>query len=294
VVHRLLVLGHSGFIGRALCEAVRTCNPAVDLKGVSLEAVDLSAPECVRGLASALDGVDSIVVLAGVKKQLGDSAAAFRQNLGIAEHVCEALRLRPVRRIVFFSSAEVYGEQTHDTRMSEVTPVRPTSYYGVAKFASEGLFRKLAEATGASLLILRPPLVFGPGDGAASYGPSGFVRAAVRGDVITLWGDGCERREFLYLNDLVEVTRRLLFSSVHGVINVSSGRHHSFQDILHHVSVLLGGPPAVESRARTRHSVDQGYVNERLRAILPDIEFTSLEAALGELIQAERVSATAR
>lgn len=287
---RLLVLGHSGFIGRALCESVRRHHPAVDVAGLSLEVSDLSSPPAVSVLMSALEGADTVAVLAGVKKQRGDTMEAFNQNMAIAAHVCEALHARPAPRVMFFSSAEVYGEHTNDTQISERTPVRPTSYYGVAKFASEGLFRKMAEATGTSLVIARPPLVFGPGEPQASYGPSGFVRAAVRREAITMWGDGREKREFLYLTDLVEAARQLFFSRAHGVVNISSGRHCAFQDILNALSDVLGEELQINSRARTKPSVNQGYVNDRLRSLLPGLAFTPLERALEEMIAAERLA----
>lgn len=287
VPSKVLVIGHSGFVGRSLCECFQRRNPEVVVTGLSVETVDLTDKTAFAVLVDALQAIDTIVVLAGIKKQLGDTASIFRQNMAIATNICEALSRCPLRRVIFFSSAEVYGEHVNDTDMSEVTPVRPTSYYGIAKFASEGLFRKAAETTGASLMILRPPLVYGRGDPQVSYGPSAFVRAAVRGEKITLWGDGAEYREFLYLNDLVEVTRQLLFSRAHGVLNVSSSAHASFRSVIEIVQQLLGQPLLVESRPRTRPSVNQGYRNDRLRRLLPDFEFTPLQTALRSMLTAE-------
>lgn len=292
-IARLVILGHDGFIGARLCRVLRERHSGAELVGLSLPSFDLTAAGAVARLVEVFDCSTVLVMLAGIKKQQGDSLEIFRSNMAIASTVCHALMERPVRRVVFFSSAEVYGEATEDTAITERTPVRPTSYYGIAKFASEGLFRKAAVAGGASLVILRPPLVYGPGEPSASYGPSGFARAAVRGEPITLWGDGLERREFLYVDDLVEATRRLIFSEVSGVLNVSSGRSSTFRDVLDGLARVVGGSLAVSSHPRTRPSVNQGYRNDRLMRVFPDLLFTPLDQALRDLVEAERASTAA-
>ncbi|MBM4409516.1 MAG: NAD-dependent epimerase/dehydratase family protein [Chloroflexi bacterium] len=136
-IRRLVVLGHSGFIGTRLCREIRATRPEVDLAGVSLDTADLATAAATPRLVDEFRGADAVVILAGIKKQLGDSLEAFEQNMAIATNVSRALDAARVPRLVFFSSAEVYGEQTNDTAMTELTPVRPTSYYGAAKFASE-------------------------------------------------------------------------------------------------------------------------------------------------------------
>lgn len=289
-IRRLVIIGHNGFIGARLCHLLSQQHPNLEIVGLSLPSFDLTLSAAVGQLVDVLGRADVLVVLAGIKKQQGDSLEIFQRNMDMASSVCRALAKRPVRRILFFSSAEVYGEATDHMAITERTPVRPTSYYGVAKFASEGLFRKAAAAGGTSLAILRPPVVYGPGDPSASYGPSEFARAGVRGEPITLWGDGLERREFLYVNDLVEATRCLIFSEANGVVNVCSGRSAAFRDVLDALSRVLGQSLAVTSRPRTRPKVDQGYRNDRLMSLFPDLCFTPLDQALRDLVEAERAS----
>src|SRR5256885_1807933 len=79
-----------------------------------------------------------------------------------------------------------------------------------------------------SLLILRPALVYGPEEPGYYYGPSGFLQKARAGAPITLWGDGSELREFLFIDDVVDVTTRLLCGGACGVLNVVSGASYTY------------------------------------------------------------------
>jgi UDP-glucose 4-epimerase len=80
-----------------------------------------------------------LVLAAAVKKQFGDTLEAHRQNMAIIENVCRLLEAYPVRRVIFMSSAAVYGEETENTDISELTPVNPTSFYGINKYTGERL-----------------------------------------------------------------------------------------------------------------------------------------------------------
>ena len=78
----------------------------------------------------------------GIKKQYGDSLEIFEQNLKMVMNVCKHLLSNNVLRFVFVSSAEVYGEDLNDLSITEETQVAPTSYYGMAKYASELIIKK--------------------------------------------------------------------------------------------------------------------------------------------------------
>jgi UDP-glucose 4-epimerase len=291
---KFVILGHDGFVGRYVVDALRRAEPAAEVVGTSFLSLDLADVASVPRLSALFDPSAVVLFLAGIKKQHGDSLEIFRRNMAIAAHVCGALAASPVRRMVFFSSAEVYGESTEDTEMTERTPVGPTSYYGIAKFASEGLLRKATDAAGVSLAILRPPLVYGPGDYSASYGPSGFAQAIVRGQSITLWGDGQERRTFLYVSDLAAVAVALARVDATGVFNVATGRSETFREVVDGLAELAGHPVEVHTRARTRPSVDQGYRNDRLLRLFPEMNFTPLADGLRHVLEAERAACVVR
>jgi UDP-glucose 4-epimerase len=201
--------------------------------------------------------------------------------------------LRPTKRVVFFSSAAVYGEDVHHPSITETTPVQPTSYYGLAKFTTERLLWKaVGRCAHQPLLILRPPLIYGPADPAGTYGPSGFVRAALRRDPVTLWGDGTEQREFLFIDDAVELVGRLMEQAFSGVVNLAAGCSVTFKEALEAVERLNGWPLQVTSRPRTKARVDNRFDNRVLRALVPGFTFTPLDEGIRRAWEAERRAET--
>ena len=180
-IERILLLGHSGFIGRHLERFFRKSVPVADVVGRSAPEIDLTRPGDAESLAAYLGMRTAVIVCAGIKRQLGDSLDTFSQNVAMAVNLCRVLQRCPVRRCVFFSSAAVYGEEVQNVRISETTPVHPTSLYAAAKFVSECLFRKVFDSESHdALVILRPPVIYGPGDTGNGYGPTGFARGLRR------------------------------------------------------------------------------------------------------------------
>jgi len=284
---RIVVLGHSGFIGGYLTDELERRHPEADVIGRSFPEWDLTDREKVSSLAPLLDDQTALVVLSGIKKQLGDSLDTFSRNILMAVNLCRLLEQRPVGRVLFFSTADVYGEDTHNTGITEETPVRATSFYGAAKYASECLLRKTVNRhQGGSLAVIRIPFVYGPGDEAGIYGPLGFIRKAVEREPVVLWGDGTELREFVYVVDLARIACRLLFHSHDGVVNVASGESHSFRDVVEIITGLVPGGFEVGTRPRTKGKVDNVYDNRLLAGILPDFVFTDLKEGIRETFEA--------
>lgn len=282
---KIILLGHTGFIGARLEARFRKECPGLPIEGRSFPAFDLAAPGAPTELESLFDDRALVVFLSGIKRQFGDDLDTFNRNVQMALSVCRALKARPVARVVFFSSAAVYGEDIHNTAITEDSPICPTSFYGMAKFVSERMLWKTVTDSGrGSLAIIRPPTVYGPGDPGKTYGPSGFVQSALKGQPITLWGDGEELRDFLFLDDLVEAVVQLASHAFAGVLNLAAGTSVTFRQMLDIISARLGRPLEIRSRPRSKNKVDNVFVTDRLRAVLPGLRFTSMEEGIARLL----------
>ena len=205
-ITRIIILGDSGYIGGSLKNSLNEKFPDIETLGFSFPEVDLTKNNDALQLSQYVIPGTVIVMCSGIKKQYGDSLEIFEQNLKMVINVCKNLLSDNLLRFLFVSSAEVYGEDLNDLFITEKTQAAPTSYYGMAKYISELIIKKsLAAYPKTSYIILRPALIFGPGEEASFYGPSGFMKAAVNNQEIVLWGDGSELREFVYINDLIFV-----------------------------------------------------------------------------------------
>ena len=270
-LRRIVLLGNKGFIGSHLEAKLRTL-------GCEFSAFDLPQLDLIRSadaLAPAFDLQTAVVITAGVKRQWGDTLEAFQQNVAMAVNVARLLETHPVRRLIFFSSAAVYGEENENKQITEDTPARPTSLYGAAKFASECVFRKVLPT---GFVAIRPPLIYGPGDTSKSYGPAGFVHAAKHGEPVTLWGEGDEKREFIFVLDVVEIVARLVNSDFIGALNVATGQAHTFRE----AAELTGAK--ITTRPRSKPKVDHGFNNQRLTALFPDFTFHNLAQGIHETL----------
>jgi UDP-glucose 4-epimerase len=283
-LRRIVLLGHSGFVGSHLVTHLRRHRPDLELVALSVNDLDLTRTEAIERLSALFAADVGVVMTAGVKRQWGDTLEAFSRNLSMAQNLCRALAARPVGRFVFFSSAAVYGEANHNEAINENTAVCLASYYGVAKFASEGL---LQQTLRRGLVMLRPPLIYGPGDTSNSYGPAGFVQAALNSAPITLWGDGEEKREFIYVGDVAELTTRLLFNDFDGPLNIASGRQYTFREAADLAARHACGKVAITFRPRSKIKVDHGFSNGLLADLFPDFKFHSLEDGIRRTLEAE-------
>ena len=194
-----LVTGGTGFIGShvlerlsALGEGVRALvrRPARLPAGVESVTGDLVAG---AGLDKALDGVDTVIHLAGVTKALrtGDYYAG---NAGATRRLAQAIGGREIR-MVHVSSLAAIGPSTNGLPVTEDTPPHPPVTYGKSKLEAEQIVRELVPQT----VILRPGVVYGPRDTDVFQ----LLRSISRGIVVEIAG-GERRFSAIYVKDLVE------------------------------------------------------------------------------------------
>jgi nucleoside-diphosphate-sugar epimerase len=173
---RVLVTGANGFLGRPLCayltERGQSVAAAVRSRGAGgapgmdvFVTGDLSA---APDLSAVLSGVDVVVHLAGrahvMREASIDPEAAFhRANVDATQHLAQQAARAGVRRLVFLSSVKVNGERTSDRPFTEGDPPAPEDAYGRSKWAAERVLGEIALATGLEVVVIRPPLVYGPG-----------------------------------------------------------------------------------------------------------------------------------
>lgn len=291
-IGRVLVLGHGGFIGGALMRRLAAERPGLDVSGKSYPEFDLTSAERARSLSGFFEPETAVVMLSAVKRQGGDTLENYLANVAMTANLCAAMEKRGPGRLIYLSSAAVYGEDAHDLAITEKTPVRLRSYYGMAKHACERLLEKTFQPkAGKGLVLLRPATVYGPGEPDAGYTPTGFLRKALAGEEIVLWGDGTELREFIYIDDLTVLLERLILGGFSGTLNIVSGRSRSFRDALDAVGALLGGVPEERSRPRSKAKADNVFVPDALKALFPGFVFTSLEDGLKKILAAEKAGA---
>jgi nucleoside-diphosphate-sugar epimerase len=170
----VLVTGANGFVGRRLCELLAR-------RGYAVRAAlrpDATAPPGVTEIrriadlgpgtewAAAVAGVDAVIHLAAkahVVDRPHDEGEYQRINGEGTRHLAQAAAAAGVRRFVYLSSIKVYGDHPDAAAFRLEDPPRPTDVYGRSKLAGETHLNDVAAASALQAVIVRPPLVYGPG-----------------------------------------------------------------------------------------------------------------------------------
>lgn len=221
-----------------------------DRPGFELQAADLGTAPLER----LLDGVDCVFHLAarpGVRASWGEAFADYaRINVLATQRLLEAVRARPVRRLVYASSSSVYGEASAatDRPTSEDAPCRPISPYGVSKLAAEAMVRAYHAACGVPTVALRYFTVYGPRQ-RPDMAFHRFLRAWMTGAPVIVLGDGRQVRDFTFVGDAVAATVAAAQDGREGeVYNIGGGCPASLTEVFEILRERLGPPARVEQR----------------------------------------------
>jgi UDP-glucose 4-epimerase len=276
---RVVLLGHTCFIGKPLFERLQP-----DVQGFSSKTLDLRDPCALAGFDSVLDTSTTLIVTAALTPDKGATIDTLSQNFAIAANLGRYLEHHPVGRCVYLSSDAVYPML--DEPVTEVSPVEPSNLYALAKYTAERVLQHAANAAGFPLLILRPTGVYGPGDTHNSYGPNRFVRSIVQERKVRLFGEGEERRDHLFLDDLVGIVAHLALADLTGVVNVASGDSRSFMSVVDELRAIVPYDFAVETTPRRTPISHREFDLARLHQALPDFRFTPLNQGLRRTLEA--------
>ena len=214
----------------------------------------------------------------------GQTPATFLANTTMAANLAAYLEGRRVGSLAYVGSDAVYG--FGDEAVTEETPVAPTGYYALGKYAAERVMDCAARAASVPLLILRVTGVYGPGDPHASYGPNAFARSLARDHSVRIFGAGEEERDHVFVDDVAAVTAGLLRSGAAGIYNVATGQSRSFADVVKTIRDLVPYEVEVVSAPRKGPITHRRFDIARLAQALPGLRFTPLRDGLATTLAA--------
>jgi nucleoside-diphosphate-sugar epimerase len=217
-------------------------NPRLRLHVVELATADLEE------LVAGADVVFHLAAVPGVRSSWGTRFADYVSSNIIATHrLLTACETAGVRRLVLASSSSVYGDSGRPSR--EHDPTGPISPYGVTKLAAEHLCLAHARRldTALSVAALRYFTVFGPRQ-RPGMAINQVLLGALTGTGVPLYGDGRQRREFTYVDDVVVATLAAAEATVDAaVINVGGGSSVTMLDVLELACEITGRPVPIIS-----------------------------------------------
>jgi UDP-glucose 4-epimerase len=253
----IMVVGAGGFIGRALVRSLEKRGQPVLAVMRETGAGDVppsghraAEPVDQAGYARLLARCRAVVHVAS-RSTPGSSAGRALEdatsNLLPLLRLLEAMQEHPRLPLLFMSSSGSLYDSVPFPGADETAALRPRSYHGAGKVAAEYYIRAWADQFGGAATLLRPTNVYGPGQ--LPRKGFGIIPAAMeslrQNEAITIWGDGSSCRDYLYIDDLVDLCIRLLAGPMPPgarAMNAASGTSVSVVEVLSRIEAVAERP----------------------------------------------------
>ncbi|MDR3591649.1 MAG: NAD-dependent epimerase/dehydratase family protein [Negativicutes bacterium] len=253
---KVLVTGGAGFIGsHVVAELLRRDYQVVIVDNLStglLENIDARASFHKLDVTAddlnelfAGEKVDFVIHLAAqtaVPRSLAEPEYDCQANILGTVKVMEAARKNGVRRVIFASSAAVYGDGAA-IPISEDAHLDPASFYGLSKLTAEKYLKLYSKVFDIEYVVLRYANVYGERQGDAGEGGvvSIFARKVLAGQPISIFGDGGQTRDFIYAGDIAAANcQALVTRDANTVYNISTGTETSVNELVELMAAAAG------------------------------------------------------
>jgi nucleoside-diphosphate-sugar epimerase len=265
---RVLVTGCAGFVGSHLSEALLDAGHSVvgvdcftdyyarSVKEENLRQLQSESQFTLRqvdlaeaDLSAVIDGMDIIFHQAaqpGVRASWGSTFETYvRNNVLATQRLLESCKGRPLKKFVYASSSSIYGDAESFPTTESALP-RPISPYGVTKLSGEQLAYLYWRNYEIPTVSLRYFTAYGPRQ-RPDMAFHRFIRAALEGKSIQVYGDGEQTRDFTYIADVVAANIAASESPLVGrALNVGGGSRVSVNQVISVLGELIGRPPGVQ------------------------------------------------
>lgn len=302
----ILITGGAGFIGSHLADALlaeghavrilddlstgKRANLQLDNPRIELIEGNVADATLVRRAASGCKAVVHLAAVASVQASVDDPVHTHQSNFIGTLNVCEAMREAGIKRVVFASSAAVYGNNGEGESIVEDTTKAPLTPYASDKLASEQYLDFYRRQHGLEPVVFRFFNIFGPRqDPSSPYSGviSIFAERIEKGMPITVFGDGEQTRDFFYVGDLVKLLVQALNQpeTAEGAINVGLNQATSLNQLLAELSAVVGRSPEVTYATPRSGDIRHSRANnQRLLSRFTLDEPTPLRVGLTKLL----------
>ena len=278
---RVLVTGGAGFIGSELVIKLAHAGhqvvavddlttgclgklPLDELPGAQFIKCDVNRFEDISSVfyAHRPEYVFHYAAVVGVKRTIENPVKVLRDVDGI-RNILDLSKNTGVRRVFYSSSSEVYGEPVEIPQNERTTPLNSKLPYAIVKNLGEAFLRSYQKEFGLDYTVFRFFNTYGPRQ-SRDFVVSKFIRAALKGEDITIYGDGAQTRTFCYIDDNVDACLAAFRGEevVNDVVNIGSDQEIGILDLAKEILALTGSSsrivhlPPLEEGDMTRRMPD--------------------------------------
>jgi UDP-glucose 4-epimerase len=247
---RIVIIGSSGIISQNLQKKLK--EKKLNFLTLGRKDFDLKKNKSYVLLNKKICNNDIIIFIsaeAPVKNM-----EMFFNNMKICDNVCKSLEGKKINKLIYISSDAVYSDTS--MKITEKSKALPDSIHGMMHLMRE---INLQISFKKKLCILRPTLIYGVGDSHQGYGPNRFINLARKNKDIFLFGKGEERRDHIYIDDLINILFKCIKNNKFGVFNLASGMVSSFNKIAEIAVTLTNSKSKIFNTKRVGLMPHNGY-----------------------------------
>lgn len=276
---RVLITGGAGFVGSHIADACldrgydtyvldnlstgrkRNLSPKAELIQADIATADLETilskikPEIIFHQAA------QVSVPLSIKQPLQDQQVNIQGTIKLLE----AARMANVRKVIYASSAAVYGNPVY-LPVDEKHPIQPISFYGISKYVPELYLKTYMDLYHLPFTALRYANIYGPRQ--VAHGEGGvvaiFTDRILRGEAITIQGDGEQTRDFIYISDIVEANLAAIERGDGGIYNIGTGVQTSINQLAQALETAAGHPIEKKNANPREGDIRDSYFNPDL------------------------------
>ena len=280
------MLGHSGFVGGAVSDALT--RSGYNVIGASSRECDLLNPSATARFLDTLPSGVSVVFSSVILRSPHDNQETMVKNISMVSNFLAGVPKDRMRALVYLSSTSLYGRNPQ-LPITEQTLPSPANFYDISKVANESLLT-MPGVLDCPVTVLRLPGIYGPGDRGESL-VGRFLNQLRSTGSVSIFGDGSTRRDLAAIGDISAVIEGVLKKPLDGRLNVASGDSLSIRRIMETVADAAGLTPKINygpEDVSTPQSLE--FDTRALKEWLPGVRFTNFAAGCAAYIEATSVS----
>ena len=267
---RVVLLGTSGIISKNL--QLKLKKNKVKFIKFGRKNLNLKSKFSIKILKKKIKENDFVIFIsaeAPVK-----NIKMLNNNLKICNNVAKALSKISFKKIMYVSSDAVYSDIRG--KINETSKTVPNSLHGKMHIRREKILLKKFK----NICILRPTLIYGLKDTHKGYGPNQFLQLAINKKNIKIFGNGEERRDHVYIKDVIKIMIKCIFMNASGILNIASGKVTSFKNIAAISNQITNNKKRIlkiEGKGPMPHNGYRPFLIKKIKINFKDIKITSIK-----------------
>ena len=275
---RVVLLGSRGFVGSHIYLQLQ--HEAINILGISKDDINLLTDDAEEKLLQSLRPHDTLVIVSSLVPC--KTIEMLTNNITMMKIICNVIeKAYSLSHVIYISSDAVYADDI--SLVSESSKTMPSSLHGMMHICRELMLKHAVNKL--PLTILRPTLLYGKSDPHNSYGPNRFARQIEKNQDILLFGDGEEKRNYVFVEDVAKITSLVIQHKSTGILNIATDEASSFKEI---ANVMIN---EAKSSCVARSSTRQNPIMHRHFDIsgfykaFPDFRYLSFREGLKNIIR---------